>query len=55
MNKKQYIPPTIGIIELTGETILLQFSGSRNGYGGDEEGGFFEVESVNNEILFPIP
>lgn len=55
MDKKQYIPPTIGIIEITGETTILQISGSRNRYDGDEEGGFFETESVNNEIFFLIP
>ena len=34
---------------------LLQLSGSRMGYDDDETGGFFEMESVNDEIFFPIP
>lgn len=54
-NKKVYIPPTYYIQEIIGAITLLQLSGSRNGYDGDDEGGFFDTEVVNNEILYPLP
>lgn len=53
--KKRYLTPTMTIVRMIGESCILQFSGTRNGYDDDETGGFFEMESVNNEIFFPIP